>query len=75
VLRVVASELTRDRLLALRGVLESHPGDCAVVLRLTLPGESESVLALPDAKGVRPVEPLLRDIDALFGRPVTELAL
>jgi DNA polymerase-3 subunit alpha len=75
VLRVVAGELTRDRLLALRRVLESHPGDCSVVLRLTVPGESESVLALPDARGVRPVEALLRDVDALFGRPVTELAL
>jgi DNA polymerase-3 subunit alpha len=74
-LRVMASEATRDRLTALRGVLEGYPGECSVTLHLTIPGESETVLALCAPGGVRPVADLLRDLDALFGRPVTDLSL
>jgi DNA polymerase III alpha subunit len=74
-LRVTAGEATRDRLTALRGVLRAHPGECRVTVHLTIPGESETVLALGDPGGVRPVPDLLRDVDALFGRPVTELTL
>jgi len=72
--RVVADELSRDRLLALRDVLAAHRGDCAVVLHMTIPGESETVLALPDARGVDPSEALVEKVDGLFGRPVTELS-
>jgi DNA polymerase-3 subunit alpha len=74
-LRVMAGEATRDRLLALRRVLKAYPGECSVTVHLTIPGESETVLALADPGGVRPVPDLLRDVDALFGRPVTELSL
>jgi DNA polymerase-3 subunit alpha len=73
-LRVLASEATRDRLLALRELLGRHPGDCAVVLHLVITGESKTVLALPGLRGVRPDEALLREIDGLFGRPVAEVA-
>ncbi len=74
-LRVVANEATRDRLTALRGVLSAYPGECSVTLHVTIPGESETVLALGDPGGVRPVPDLLREVDALFGRPVTDLPL
>jgi len=74
-IRVLASEATRDRLQALGTVLKSHPGDCSVQLHLMIPGESETVMALPDARAVDPVEDLVRDVDGLFGRPVTEVAL
>ncbi len=74
-LRMRASEATRDRLTALRRVLEAYPGDCSVNVILTIEGESETVLALGEPAGVRPVPDLLRDVDALFGRPVTELSL
>jgi DNA polymerase-3 subunit alpha len=74
--RVRAEEATRDRLLALRSVLAKYPGDCAVSLHLLIPGSSETVLALAQPQGgVQPSEDLLRDIDALFGRPVSELVL
>ena len=73
-LRVLASEATRDRMLALRDLLGRHPGDCAVALHLVIPDESETVLALPGLRGVRPDEALLREIDGLFGRRVTEIA-
>ncbi len=73
--RVSADEATPDRLTALRAVLASNPGDCSVFLHLAIPGESETVLALSNQRGVRPEPQLLSDLDALFGRPVTELSL
>jgi DNA polymerase-3 subunit alpha len=73
--RVRAAEATRDRLLALRSLLAEHAGDCGVVVHLLIPGESETLLALPDARGVDATPGLLRELDALFGRPVSELSL
>jgi hypothetical protein len=58
-IRVLHSEATRDRLVALRRVLEAHRGDCGVVLHLVIPGESETVVGLP----------------GLFGRPVADRQL
>ncbi|NNL66341.1 MAG: hypothetical protein HKP30_08870, partial [Myxococcales bacterium] len=72
-LRVLAGELSRDRLLALRDVLATSKGDCSVVLHMTIPGESETILALPDLRSVNPTEELIQKVDGLFGRPVTEL--
>ncbi len=74
-IRVRAEEATRDRLSALRFVLAKHGGDCAVLVHLLIPGESETVLALPETVAVAPTEALLRDVQALFGRPVAEVAL
>ena len=73
--RVMAGELSRDRLVALRDVLAAHKGDCSVVLHMTIPGESETLLAVPEARAVSPTDALLAAVDGLFGRPVTELAL
>ncbi len=73
-LRVLASEATRDRLLALRDLFGRHPGECAVALHLVIPDESETVLAFPCLRGVRPDEALLREVDGLFGRRVSEVA-
>jgi DNA polymerase-3 subunit alpha len=75
VLRVMGGELSRDRLLALRRLFDSNRGDCAVVVNVQLPGESETVLALPDRRGVDAGDALLRELDALFGRPVAKLEL
>jgi len=74
-LRVVAGELSRDRLEAMKNVLAANKGDCSVVLHMTIPGESETLLALSDARGVRPTEELMAALDGLFGRPVTELTV
>ena len=73
-LRLTAAEATRDRLVALKGLLRDHPGECAVAVHVLIPGESETVVALPTT-GVRPTDDLLKDLDGLFGRPVTQLAL
>ena len=73
-LRVLEMEITRDRMIALRRVLQSHPGDCAVYLHITIPGESETVLSIGGVRGVQPSEVLEHDVNGLFGRPVTERA-
>ncbi len=71
--RVVADEVTRDRLTALRGLLERKPGECGVAVHVVIPGESETVLGLPHLAGVRPDPALCQEVDELFGRKVTEL--
>ena len=56
-------------------MLEAHRGDCPVLLHLVIPGESETVIALPDRRGVEPSDGLLREVDGLFGRRVAERVL
>jgi hypothetical protein len=73
--KVMAGELSRDRLEALRGLFERNRGDCSVQVHLVIPGESETVLSLPDARGVEANDTLVGEVDALFGRPVAELSL
>jgi DNA polymerase-3 subunit alpha len=72
---IVASEATQDRLRGLRRVLDAHRGDCGVLVHLRIPGESETVLALSDDRGVEPSDELLHEIQGLFGRPVADLVL
>jgi DNA polymerase-3 subunit alpha len=71
---VIVDEATPDRLTALRDLLQSHRGECEVVVRLLIPGESETLMTLNGAPGVRASASLLADIDGLFGRRVTELS-
>ena len=74
-IRVLAEEASRDRLTALGQVLGNHRGDCTVWLHLMIPGESETVMALPDASGVEPSEDLRKAVDGLFGRAVADVGL
>jgi len=71
--RIGAEEATPDRLTALRDRLARSPGECAVRVHLVIPDRSETVLAVSSLRGVRPDEGLKRDVDALFGRSVTEV--
>jgi DNA polymerase-3 subunit alpha len=74
-LRVLESEVSGDRMSALRSVLQSHPGDCEVFVHITIPGESETIVSVGGPHGVDSSEALQRDVDALFGRPVAERSL
>ncbi len=73
--RVQSPDVTRDRLIAFRRLLGSHAGDCGVYLHITIPGESETVLGVGGIRGVAPSVELCREVDRLFGKPVTERAL
>jgi hypothetical protein len=71
--RIGVEEATQDRLTALRRVLESQSGECAVTLHVVIPDESETVMTISAIRGVRPDAVLRGRIDDLCGRPVTEL--
>jgi DNA polymerase-3 subunit alpha len=73
--RVKSRDVTRDRLLALKQLLGAHLGECGVYLHITNPGESETVLGIGGIRGVSPTAKLCREVDQLFGRPVTERSL
>ncbi len=74
-IRVEAAEATRDRMLALRRLLEAHSGDCAALLHLLIPGESETIMSLAGGRGVDPSDELVLAVNGLFGRPVAEVDL
>jgi DNA polymerase-3 subunit alpha len=46
-LRIDADGLTADRATSLKGLLERHPGGCAVTVRAVIPRESETTLRVP----------------------------
>ncbi len=73
--RLRAEEASHDRLIALRQLLQTRPGDCAVTLHVVIPDESETVMSVAAVRGVRPDPALRRDVDDLFGRAVTELSV
>jgi DNA polymerase-3 subunit alpha len=73
--RIRSEEATSDRLRALRDLFHARPGECAVTLHVVIPDESETVISVSSIRGVRPDAALRQDVDALFGRSVTELAL
>jgi DNA polymerase-3 subunit alpha len=70
--RLLETELGRDRMLTLRKLLEAHPGDCGVNVHVTIPGESETVLCVGGVRGVDASDALCRDVDGLFGRAVAD---
>ncbi len=74
-IRLQAPDASRARLAALRKMLEKRSGDCSVRLHLLIPGQSETLLALPEERSVEPDDALLQEINTLFGRPVAELTL
>jgi DNA polymerase-3 subunit alpha len=73
--RVQSPDVTRDRLEALKRVLGAHSGDAGVFLHITIAGESETILGVAGIRGVSPSVELCREVDRLFGRPVTERSL
>ena len=73
-LTMLADEATQDRLQAVKSLLASHPGACAVALRIVIPGTSETMVALPN-NAVRPDSTLREGLNGLFGRNVTELTV
>ncbi|MCA9509635.1 MAG: DNA polymerase III subunit alpha [Myxococcales bacterium] len=74
-IEVLDADVTKDRMLALKDVLRAHGGDCEVILQVTIPGESVTLLSLGDRCHVRVTTELCSAVNALFGRPVAESTL
>ncbi|MCK6528187.1 DNA polymerase III subunit alpha [Myxococcota bacterium] len=70
VLHLETREVDEARLLRLKEVLERHRGECATAVHLTSPGESRTLLRLPDSVRVQAVPALVEDTETLFGRKV-----
>jgi DNA polymerase-3 subunit alpha len=71
-LRLQASTLTMDQLLALREILHRHQGTVPAYLHFLNPQEN-GVLALPDSLALTPSEDLASEVNHLFGYPVLNL--
>lgn len=65
--------VTREQLERLKSLLQGHRGRIPAYLHLNNTEGAETVLALPDSCQVEPTADLIRDVDALFGSPVTML--
>jgi DNA polymerase-3 subunit alpha len=65
-IRIEAESCDEERLKKLDALLRVNPGNCAPYLYVTVPGQSESRLALKGAK-IAPGDELLSSIDRLFG--------
>jgi DNA polymerase III subunit alpha len=61
---------TKEDLLALRGVLTQHQGNCRAFLHLMRPDYSETVIALPHDLSVAPTRAMVVAIERLFGNGV-----
>jgi DNA polymerase-3 subunit alpha len=61
---------TKEDLLALRGVLTQHQGNCRAFLHLARPDYSETVIALPHELSVAPTRAMLVAVERLFGSGV-----
>jgi DNA polymerase-3 subunit alpha len=66
-IQVPTTGLTHDDLLQLRGVLQRHPGDARVVLRLIGADRRQTTVALDRDLGVAPTMELIEEVEALVG--------
>jgi DNA polymerase-3 subunit alpha len=73
VIKIPVDCLTREQILALSGVLQSHVGACPVQLCACLPDKSQVLLNLPEERHVRPSSRFRRELKELACRPVLEV--
>jgi DNA polymerase-3 subunit alpha len=71
-LRLRASTLTMEQLVALREVLQRHQGTVPAFLHFLNPQEN-GILALPDSLALTPSDDLAAEVNHLFGYPVLNL--
>ncbi len=69
-IQVPSDITTKEDLLALRSVLSQHQGDCRAFLHLLRPDHRETVIALPQDRGVAPTRAMLSAVEDVFGSGV-----
>ena len=69
-LQVSADSLTDERLVRLRDTLAQHRGSCPAYLHVIVPGNSETVIELPESLRVVPSEAMLDAVENIFGSGV-----
>jgi DNA polymerase-3 subunit alpha len=65
--------MTRDQLQTLKTLLERHRGEASAFLHLKDAAKGETILVLPEGLKVNPSRDMMREVDQLFGSPVTIL--
>jgi len=65
--------ITRAQLERLRSLLARHRGESAAFVHLKDSQKGETILVLPEGLKVNPSSDLIREVDGLFGSPVTIL--
>jgi DNA polymerase-3 subunit alpha len=68
-LRLQAASVSPEQLVALKEILNRHPGPVPVVLHFLAPKEEEALLALPPELALTPSADLVAEINRLFGYP------
>jgi DNA polymerase-3 subunit alpha len=73
-IRLNADAVTPEQVDALRGVLADSRGSCQTVVRLFIPGRSETIIPLDQSFSVAPTDEFLARLERLFGERVATLA-
>jgi DNA polymerase-3 subunit alpha len=66
-IRLMATQVTREQLQSLKGVISRHQGSCQTMLAMEIPGRSETVIRLPEQYTVDPSERLASEARSIFG--------
>jgi DNA polymerase-3 subunit alpha len=70
-----ADSITTDQVAELRAILADAPrGNCTAVVRLRIPGRSETVIPLPEMWQVAPSDELLTRLERILGERVATFA-
>ena len=67
------SNISKLHLEKFKNILKSHPGKCAAFIHFLIPGQSETVISLPDEFRLNPSEGLFQEVEYLFGSQVVTL--
>ena len=72
-IRLDAGNVTEDQIRSMRQILSNARGTCDAIVRLAIPGRSETVIPLGDNYKIAPTDELLLSLERLFGERVTTL--
>ena len=64
------SVISKPQLEKLKNILKNHPGKCTTYLHLFIPGQSETIISLPEEFHLNPSEGLSKEVEYLFGSQV-----
>lgn len=64
------SVISKPQLEKLKNILKNHPGKCTTYLHLFIPGQSETIISLPQEFHLNPSEGLSKEVEYLFGSQV-----
>jgi DNA polymerase-3 subunit alpha len=67
------THVSKPQLEKFKNILKNHPGKCDAYLHLFIPGQSETVIVLPDDFRLDSCDALFQEVEYLFGRQVATI--